>query len=155
MWCIYFDDLQPLHKKKNFSINDFFSKWWPNPQFLADWVTFIEDILKGNLHFLCSEHHGLLNYTHRKLENYAKKCAGHYFNVTALFFQSRFRAHFFRIFFKIYLFIPLHATDLFWYRPENIGKLEVFWCFQGVSKEISGMKWVKGSTSKNFSISKI
>ena len=26
--------------------------------------------------------------------------------------------------------------------PENIRKREVFWCFQGVSKEICGMKWV-------------
>ena len=26
--------------------------------------------------------------------------------------------------------------------PENIRKPEVLWCFQGVSKEISGMKWV-------------
>ena len=26
--------------------------------------------------------------------------------------------------------------------PENIRKPVVFWCFQGVSKEISGMKWI-------------
>ena len=26
--------------------------------------------------------------------------------------------------------------------PENIEKPEVFWCFQGVSKETSGMMWV-------------
>ena len=31
---------------------------------------------------------------------------------------------------------PYYATDLFWIP-------EVFWCFQGVSKEISGTKWVK------------
>ena len=37
---------------------------------------------------------------------------------------------------------PFHATDLL-IPPENIGKLEVFWYFQGVSKEISGMKWFK------------
>ena len=30
---------------------------------------------------------------------------------------------------------PFHATDVFY---------EVFWCFQGVSKEISGMTWVNG-----------
>ena len=39
-------------------------------------------------------------------------------------------------------FNPFNATDLFWYPPENIRKPLVF-CFQGVSKEISGMKWVK------------
>ena len=27
---------------------------WPNPQFLADLVTFTEEILNGKLHFLCS-----------------------------------------------------------------------------------------------------
>ena len=27
---------------------------WPNPQFPADLVTFNEEILNGNLHFLCS-----------------------------------------------------------------------------------------------------
>ena len=27
---------------------------WPNPQFLADLVTFIEEILNEKLHFLCS-----------------------------------------------------------------------------------------------------
>ena len=31
--------------------------------------------------------------------------------------------------------------------PENIRKPLVFWCFQGVSKEISGMKWVKALQS--------
>ena len=28
---------------------------WPNPQFPADLVTFPEDILNGELHFLCSD----------------------------------------------------------------------------------------------------
>ena len=27
---------------------------WPNPQFAVDLVTFTEEILNGNLHFLCS-----------------------------------------------------------------------------------------------------
>ena len=41
----------------------------------------------------------------------------------------------------IYLthFMPL--TPLI--TPENIRKPLVFWCFRGVSKEISGMKWAK------------
>ena len=34
--------------------------------------------------------------------------------------------------------------------PENIRKPEVFWCFQGVSKEISGMKWVKNISKQNY-----
>ena len=34
------------------------------------------------------------------------------------------------------------ATDLFWNPPESIRKPLVFWSFQGVSKEMSGMKWV-------------
>ena len=28
---------------------------WPNPQFPADFITFIEDILNGKLHFLCTD----------------------------------------------------------------------------------------------------
>ena len=28
---------------------------WPNPQFPADLVLFIEEILNGKLHFLCSD----------------------------------------------------------------------------------------------------
>ena len=39
----------------------------------------------------------------------------------------------------VFFINPLHATDLFWYP----WKPEVFWYFQGVSKEISDMKWVK------------
>ena len=35
-------------------------------------------------------------------------------------------------------FNPFHATGLFRYPL----KTSVFWCFQGVSKETSGMKWV-------------
>ena len=33
--------------------------------------------------------------------------------------------------------------------PENIRKVEVFWCFNKVSKEISGMKWVKEQVKKS------
>ena len=40
---------------------------------------------------------------------------------------------------------PFLATDLFWCPSESIRKLLVFWCFQGVSKEISVMKWVNDS----------
>ena len=42
-------------QKMKFSIKDFFSKMWPNPQFQADLVTFIGEILHGRLHFLRSE----------------------------------------------------------------------------------------------------
>ena len=28
---------------------------WPNPQFPADLATFLEEILNGKLHFLCSK----------------------------------------------------------------------------------------------------
>ena len=45
---------------------------------------------------------------------------------------------------------PFHAADLFWYPPENIRKPQVFWCFQGVSKEISGMKWVNALFISNI-----
>ena len=38
---------------------------------------------------------------------------------------------------------PFHATDLFCWYLENIRKPLVFRYFQGVSKEISGMKWVQ------------
>ena len=37
------------------------------------------------------------------------------------------------IFWKIHAFNPFHAIDIFWYPLKT---------FQGVSKEISGMKWV-------------
>ena len=36
---------------------------------------------------------------------------------------------------------PYHDTGLF-LPPENIRKPEIFWCFHGVLKVISGMKWV-------------
>ena len=41
-------------------------------------------------------------------------------------------------------YIPLtHSMPLVSFNtPENIRKPEVFWCFQGVSKETSGLKWV-------------
>ena len=32
-------------------------------------------------------------------------------------------------------------------RPENIRKSDIFLCFQGVSKETSGMKWVNSSSN--------
>ena len=35
--------------------------------------------------------------------------------------------------------------------PESIRKPLVFWCFHGVSKEISGMKWVNDFPSKSNS----
>ena len=41
------------------------------------------------------------------------------------------------------VFNTFHATDLL-IPPENIRKPEAFWCFQGVSKEISGMKCFNG-----------
>ena len=41
---------------------------------------------------------------------------------------------------------PFHGSLLI--PPENIRKPVVFWCFQGVSKEISGMKWVKQNIVK-------
>ena len=34
---------------------------WPNPQETADLVTFIEKILNGKLHFLCSAIYFLIN----------------------------------------------------------------------------------------------
>ena len=56
---------------------------------------------------------------------------------------------FFRTVTSNYNINPFLATDLL-IPPENIRKPEVFWCFQGVSKEISGMKWVKGLTNCRF-----
>ena len=38
---------------------------------------------------------------------------------------------------------PFHATHLFRYPLKTLRKPLVFWCFQGVSKVIIGMKWVK------------
>ena len=38
---------------------------------------------------------------------------------------------------------PFNATNLFWYLLKISEKQRFLWCFQGVSKEISGMKWVK------------
>ena len=40
-------------QKINFSV-DFVSKCHQIPQFLADLITFTEEILNGKLHFLCS-----------------------------------------------------------------------------------------------------
>ena len=34
---------------------------WPNPQFIADLVTFTQEILNGKLHFLCSESQSAIN----------------------------------------------------------------------------------------------
>ena len=48
----------------------------------------------------------------------------------------------------MFLINPFHATDLFWYPLKT--------CFQGVSKEISGMKWVKKrSADAQFFISNL
>ena len=47
---------------------------------------------------------------------------------------------------------PFHATDLFWYPLKNIRKPEVFWYFQGVSKEISGMEWVNNIEAVNLPV---
>ena len=38
---------------------------------------------------------------------------------------------------------PLHTADLFWHPLKTSENL---WFFQGVSNEISGMKWVKESS---------
>ena len=35
---------------------------------------------------------------------------------------------------------PFYATGFFLYPPANIRTIKFFWCFQGVKKEISGMK---------------
>ena len=43
-----------LHKKWSFPLRSS-SIMWPNPQFLVDLVTFTEEILNENLHFLCSD----------------------------------------------------------------------------------------------------
>ena len=48
-----------------------------------------------------------------------------------------------KIVFRNSLINQFHATGLFGYPPENIRKPKVFWCFHGVPKETSGMKWVK------------
>ena len=40
-------------QKKKFFVEDFFSKC-DTPQFPVDMVTFVEEILNGKLHFLCS-----------------------------------------------------------------------------------------------------
>ena len=45
---------QALHKKMKFSIKDFFDKFL---QETADLVLFTEEILNGQVHFLCSETH--------------------------------------------------------------------------------------------------
>ena len=42
-------------QKMKFYIKDFFSKWDQIRSFLGDLVTFIEEILNGKLHILCSE----------------------------------------------------------------------------------------------------
>ena len=40
-----------------------------------------------------------------------------------------------------------HATDLFWYTPENVRKPLVFWCFQRVSKEIRWSITIKSNNA--------
>ena len=47
-------------------------------------------------------------------------------------------------------FNPFHATDRFWFPREKIRKPLVFLCFLGVSKEISGMKWVNFTWSSSI-----
>ena len=39
-------------------------------------------------------------------------------------------------------FLPISSQWSLSIPPENIRKPLVFWCFQGISKENSGMKWV-------------
>ena len=46
---------------------------WPNPQFPADLVTFTEEILNGNLHFLC-----IVNTQLRKVFNVYLTILGDY-----------------------------------------------------------------------------
>ena len=43
---------------------------------------------------------------------------------------------------------PFHATGLL--PLENVRKPEVFWYFQGVQKETSGMKWVNFERIQNI-----
>ena len=38
---------------------------------------------------------------------------------------------------------PFHAIFSLSIPPDNIRKSQVVWCFEGVKKETSGMKWVK------------
>ena len=40
------------------------------------------------------------------------------------------------------MFTYLMLLVAFLYPPENFRKAQLFWCFQGVQKESSGMKWV-------------
>ena len=71
-----------------------------------------------------------LNYDPPPTENIFRRIQTPLFTFTKYTFQKgRLLTH----------FMPLISFDT----PENIRKLEVFWCFKGVSKEISGMKWVK------------
>ena len=44
---------------------------------------------------------------------------------------------------EILFFNPFVPNALFLYPLKTSESRKVFWCFQGVSKEISGMKWVK------------
>ena len=50
-----------------FFVRDFFSKCDQIGKFLADLVTFTEEILNGKLHFLCSESRGFNTYKYSKL----------------------------------------------------------------------------------------
>ena len=54
-----------------------------------------------------------------------------------------------------FTFNPSHTTGLFLYPPENIKKLETFWFFQGVRKEIIGMKWAKKEIKRKKYLRKI
>ena len=41
---------------------------WPNPQFPADLVTFVEEIRNGKLHFSCSGNLAMLNLERETFE---------------------------------------------------------------------------------------
>ena len=40
---------------------------WPNPQEIADVVTFTEEILNAKLHFLCSTPFVIITFSHAKI----------------------------------------------------------------------------------------
>ena len=55
--CLTFSgtNLLQISQKIKFSIKDFCSKMWPNPQEIVDFVTFTKEILNGKLCFLCND----------------------------------------------------------------------------------------------------
>ena len=60
---------------------------WPNPQFLADLVTFAEETLNGKLYFLCSGFnipggdHFILKVPHYSSEHTFKSCKLNFNNI--------------------------------------------------------------------------